>query len=97
MADLDRNRPFEKVWGFVSDDEPFFFQDGKSFRADGTLIEDSVKDEPKAESDTALAESLDSMAAPKKRGRKKSTPEAEVDLVNSDESDASEFETDDLV
>lgn len=38
MAELDRNRPFDKVWGIVGEGEPYFFQDGKSFDSDGIEI-----------------------------------------------------------
>ena len=35
---LDRNRPFETSWGFVSEDEPFFYQDNKEFNSKGERI-----------------------------------------------------------
>ena len=35
---LDRTRPFETSWGFVGENEPFFYQDGKEFNSEGKRI-----------------------------------------------------------
>ena len=64
MTELDRSRPFDRVWGIVGEGEPYFFQDGKSFDSDGAEIVSEVAEvadqEPVAEE-------------PKKKARKKAT------------------------
>lgn len=70
MAELDRNRPFDRVYGFVADGDPYFFQDGKAFTSEGVEIisEEEVITIP----ESALEE-------PKKRGRKKAAVDEAVE------------------
>ena len=70
MAELDRNRPFDRVWGFVADGDPYFFQDGKAFTSEGKEI-------GSAEEVIDVLESAPE--EPKKRGRKKAAVDEAVE------------------
>lgn len=66
MAELDRSRPFDRVWGIAGEGEPYFFQDGKSFDSDGAeIVSAAVSEEPVQEAEK-----------PKKKAGKKAADEA---------------------